>query len=107
MVRRASCGKSSLHPRACEPALTRVCFGRCCRRLWETLMSPNFGLGNAQKQEKEHEEEPPRKLSSQVVPIHRYLCIHAHTLGHWALAKKKGASSLHWLPECLGRSQHV
>jgi len=59
-------------------------------------MSPNFGLGNAQKQEKEHEEEeePPRKLSSQVVPIHRYLCIHAHTLGHWALAKKKGASSL-------------
>ncbi len=45
-------------------------------------MSPNFGLGNAQKQEKEHEEEePPRKLSSQVVPIHRYLCPNscAHT----------------------------
>lgn len=40
------------------------------RWLWETLMSPNFGLGDAQKQEKE-EEEPPRKLSSQVVPIHR------------------------------------
>jgi hypothetical protein len=35
-------------------------------------MAPNFGLNTTeQKQEKEVEEQP-RRLSSQVVPVHRY-----------------------------------